>query len=31
MWKNIIAQGIWQIIVLGTILFKGKKLINHRS
>ena len=23
MWKNIIVQGIWQIIVLGIILFKG--------
>ena len=23
MWKNIIAQGLLQIVVLGTILFKG--------
>lgn len=23
MWKNIITQGILQIIILGTILFKG--------
>lgn len=23
MWKNIISQGIWQILILGTILFKG--------
>lgn len=23
MWRNIISQGIWQIIILGTILFKG--------
>ena len=25
MWKNIIAQGLMQIAVLGTILFKDKK------
>lgn len=23
MWKNIIAQGVWQILILGVILFKG--------
>lgn len=23
MWKNIIGQGLWQIVILGTILFKG--------
>lgn len=23
MWKNIILQGIWQIVILGTILFHG--------
>jgi hypothetical protein len=23
MWKNIIIQGLWQIVVLGVILFKG--------
>jgi Ca2+ transporting ATPase len=27
MWKNIIGQGIWQIMILGTILFKGNCLI----
>ena len=30
MWRNIISQGIWQIIILGTILFKGKLIINFR-
>ena len=31
MWKNIITQGLLQIIILGTILFKGKFLSNFRS
>ena len=31
MWKNIITQGILQIIILGTILFKGKYFIKFRS
>jgi Ca2+ transporting ATPase len=31
MWRNIISQGIWQIIILGTILFKGNFIINLRS
>lgn len=31
MWKNIITQGILQIIILGTILFKGKYFINLRT
>lgn len=31
MWKNIITQGTLQIIILGTILFKGKNLYLFRS
>jgi magnesium-transporting ATPase (P-type) len=31
MWKNIISQGILQIIILGTILFKGKYLFLFRT
>lgn len=31
MWKNIISQGIWQIIILGTILFKGNYSFYCRS
>lgn len=27
MWKNIVVQGLWQIVVLGIILFKGKVFI----
>jgi hypothetical protein len=27
MWKNIITQGILQIIILGTILFRGNLFI----
>jgi Ca2+ transporting ATPase len=27
MWKNIIGQGLWQIVILGTILFKGNYFI----
>ena len=29
MWKNIICQGLWQIAVLGTILFKGKNILTQ--
>ena len=29
MWKNIIAQGCFQIFILGMILFKGTFLINQ--
>lgn len=31
MWKNIITQGVLQIIILGTILFKGKFSLQLRS
>jgi Ca2+ transporting ATPase len=31
MWKNIITQGILQIIILGTILFKGNLSIKLRT
>ncbi len=31
MWRNIISQGIWQIIILGTILFKGNFYFILRS
>jgi Ca2+ transporting ATPase len=30
MWKNIITQGILQIIILGTILFKGNLVLKYR-
>lgn len=30
MWKNIIGQGLWQIAILGTILFKGNFFVNFR-
>ena len=29
MWKNIISQGILQIIILGAILFKGNLLYYY--
>jgi hypothetical protein len=31
MWKNIIVQALWQIIVLGLILFKGEVIFNVPS
>lgn len=31
MWKNIIAQGLMQIFVLGTILFKGPEILGIPS
>lgn len=31
MWKNIITQGILQIIILGTILFKGPEIFGYQS
>lgn len=31
MWKNIIGQGLWQIVILGTILFKGPKIFGIPS
>ena len=31
MWKNIISQGLLQIVVLGTILFKGPQLFGFKS
>lgn len=31
MWKNIIVQGLWQIVVLGTILFKGPEILGIPS
>jgi Ca2+ transporting ATPase len=31
MWKNIICQGLLQIIVLGAILFKGPQLLGIQS
>ena len=31
MWKNIIGQGLLQIFILGTILFKGNQFLYHRS
>lgn len=31
MWKNIITQGCLQIIILGTILFKGPELFGYQS
>ena len=30
MWTNIITQGILQIIILGTILFKGNLVLKYR-
>lgn len=30
MWKNIISQGVLQIIILGVILFRGTHFINSR-
>lgn len=30
MWRNVITQGILQVIILGTILFKGKFHIKLR-
>jgi len=31
MWKNIIVQGLWQIVVLGVILFKGPEILGIPS
>jgi magnesium-transporting ATPase (P-type) len=31
MWKNIITQGLLQIVVLGAILFKGPQIFNIKS
>lgn len=31
MWKNIITQGLMQIAVLGTILFKGPEILGIPS
>lgn len=31
MWKNIICQGLMQILVLGTILFKGPDMLGIPS
>ena len=31
MWKNIIIQGLWQIVILGVILFKGNFFIYFRK
>lgn len=31
MWKNIISQGIVQIMILGTILFKGPEILDIPS
>jgi hypothetical protein len=31
MWKNIITQGLLQIVVLGAILFKGPQIFNIQS
>jgi Ca2+ transporting ATPase len=31
MWKNIITQGLLQIVILGTILFKGPELLGIQS
>lgn len=31
MWKNIICQGLMQILVLGTILFKGPEILGIPS
>jgi P-type Ca2+ transporter type 2C len=28
MWRNIIGQGLYQLIVLGTLLFAGKSILN---
>lgn len=27
MWRNVISQGILQVIILGTILFKGNSIL----
>ena len=31
MWKNIITQGVLQIIILGTILFRGPQIFGYQS
>jgi len=31
MWKNIVTQGVLQIIILGTILFRGPQLLGIQS
>lgn len=31
MWKNIISQGLLQIVVLGAILFKGPQIFGIQS
>ncbi|WVZ99072.1 hypothetical protein U9M48_044422 [Paspalum notatum var. saurae] len=28
MWRNILGQGLYQLLVLGTLTFAGKKLLN---
>lgn len=28
MWRNIIGQGLYQLIVLGTLMFAGKGILN---
>ncbi|KAF3327162.1 putative calcium-transporting ATPase 5, plasma membrane-type isoform X1 [Carex littledalei] len=28
MWRNIIGQGLYQLIVLGTLMFAGKRILN---
>jgi len=31
MWKNIITQGVLQVVILGTILFKGPEIFDIPS
>lgn len=31
MWKNIISQGLLQVVVLGAIFFKGPELFGIQS
>lgn len=28
MWRNILGQGLYQFLVLGTLMFVGKRLLN---
>ncbi|KAG8085992.1 hypothetical protein GUJ93_ZPchr0010g10583 [Zizania palustris] len=28
MWRNILGQGLYQLLVLGTLMFDGKRLLN---
>lgn len=28
MWRNIIGQSLYQLVVLGTLMFAGKRLLN---